>query len=101
MTGRVDQGASKSPDQTAFDSTLLFRLLRAGTTGGAPLSPLEVEYKPQWQPYERCTRVWARSSSRELWIGTPLRNDLPLGWRAGSFHLESSTRKSDQGEAGL
>src|SRR3954447_25640678 len=30
--------------------TLRFRLLRAGTTGGAPLPPLEVECKPLWQP---------------------------------------------------
>src|SRR5437763_12536618 len=30
--------------------TLPFRLLRAGTTGGAPLPPLEVECKPLWQP---------------------------------------------------
>src|SRR5437763_14797453 len=30
--------------------TLPFRLLRAGTTGGAPLPPLEVECKPLRQP---------------------------------------------------
>ena len=31
-------------------STHNFRLLRARTTGGAPLPPLEVEYKPLWRP---------------------------------------------------
>src|SRR3954464_5837733 len=31
-------------------STLRFGLLRARTTGGAPLPPLEVNCKPLWQP---------------------------------------------------
>src|SRR5947209_8143543 len=35
--------------------------------------------------------------SRELWIGTPLRNDLPLGHRAGSFQSESTTSISSCG----
>ena len=52
MTGRVGYSAAKSPESDCFRffSTQSFGLLRARTTGGAPLPPLEVEYKPLWRP---------------------------------------------------
>ena len=49
MNGRVSQCAAKIAGISLF-STLTFGLLRARTTGGAPLPPLEVECKPLWQP---------------------------------------------------
>src|SRR5438477_6784685 len=45
ITGRMGQNAAK-----IAGNRTLFGLLRAGTTGGAPLPPLEVECKPLWQP---------------------------------------------------
>src|SRR4051812_38813467 len=38
-----------SPESDSFP-TLNFGLLRARTTGGAPLPPLKVECKPLWRP---------------------------------------------------
>src|SRR3954447_25361701 len=49
MTGRGGLLCGEIAGISLF-STLRYGLLRARTTGGAPLPPLEVECKPLWQP---------------------------------------------------
>src|SRR5690349_8224430 len=58
--GRMTGRGGREQDEI-IESGTRFRLLRAGTTGSAPMPPLEVECKSLWRPCERCTRVLARS----------------------------------------
>ena len=50
-TGAAKGGRISRQDQCFVAVNLVsFRLLRAGTAGGAPMPPLEVEFKSLWQP---------------------------------------------------
>src|SRR5436309_3013805 len=84
VAGRAGQGRTKQPDQQlVFDSC--FRLLRARTAGGAPMPPLEVEYKSLWQPRNVAPRMDPIAVSRELEIRNAAPKRLPLGHRAALF----------------
>ena len=74
-----------------FKNLILIRLLRAGTTGGAPLPPLKVECKPLWQPVN-VARAYVPDPFLENFGSDAAPERLLLGRRAALFHLETSTR---------
>ena len=90
MTGQLDQSAAKSPESDLF-STHSLGLLRARTTGGAPLPPLEVEYKPLWQP-ENVARAFGPIRVSRTLDRMPLRKSCLSANEQLSFIQESSTR---------
>src|SRR5436190_23192249 len=89
MIGRVGYSAAKIAGISLF-STLRFGLLRAGTTGGAPLPPLEVECKPLWQP-ENVARAYVPDPRLENSGSDAAPGRAASRPASSSFHPESST----------
>jgi len=72
-------------------STLTFGLLRARTTGGAPLPPLEVECKPLWQP-KNVARAYVPDPRLENSGSDAAPGRAASRPASSSFHLKTSTR---------